>query len=509
MRVRFLLPIAACIVALAGCDSNVSNGPAPDAIQPKLGLQAWTYRDLPLTGAIQKAADLNIAYIEAFPGQKIGGDIEGEFHHTMPEDARKAVLDFAKDKGVKIVSYGVVGGKDEAEWNQIFDFAKAMNLEWISSEPPVDTLPLVAKLAKESGVKVALHNHPTPSTYANPAFTMKAIEPYGPEIGLCADTGHWARSGFDPLATLRECMDRVVALHFKDLNELGVKEARDVPWGTGTCDAAGMIAALRTAGFKGVALTEYEHSSPHLDDEVARCAEFFRAAVAAPIDDLIEGKVAPPGYSVDANQEWAEGRGNASEKWPSPEPLLKPDLSNAIFPEGAWTYEDGVLKGKGGAGDLWTKEDYGDFALSLEFRCGEKTNSGIFIRCSDIVNWLHNAIEVQILQGDEPDQKHVVGAIFDVMAPTRQLPIEPGEWNSMTIVARGSRIHVRLNGEDIIDMNLDDWTEPHKNPDGTPNKFEKAYKDMARSGRIGFQDHGDPIEFRNILIEKLPPPKQD
>ena len=33
--------------------------------------------------------------------------------------------------------------------------------------------------------------------------------------------------------------------------------------------------------------------------------------------------------------------------------------------------------------------------------------------------------------------------------------------------------------------------------------FAKAYRDMAREGRIGLQYHGDPVSFRNILIEKL------
>jgi hypothetical protein len=71
------------------------------------------------------------------------------------------------------------------------------------------------------------------------------------------------------------------------------------------------------------------------------------------------------------------------------------------------------------------------------------------------------------------------------------------------ITARNNNITVALNGEEITKMNLDDWTEPHKNPDGSSNKFDQAYKNMAREGRIGFQYHGNPIEFRNIRIEKL------
>jgi hypothetical protein len=62
---------------------------------------------------------------------------------------------------------------------------------------------------------------------------------------------------------------------------------------------------------------------------------------------------------------------------------------------------------------------------------------------------------------------------------------------------------VVLNGEQIIDMNLDLWKEAGKNPDGTKNKFKTAYKDMPREGHIGFQDHGQELWFRNLRIKKL------
>ena len=44
---------------------------------------------------------------------------------------------------------------------------------------------------------------------------------------------------------------------------------------------------------------------------------------------------------------------------------------------------------------------------------------------------------------------------------------------------------------------------PHKNPDGTPNKFKNAYKDMPLEGFIGLQYHGQPIAFRNLRIKPL------
>jgi hypothetical protein len=104
---------------------------------------------------------------------------------------------------------------------------------------------------------------------------------------------------------------------------------------------------------------------------------------------------------------------------------------------------------------------------------------------------------------DEAKSKGACGAIYDCLAPTKYMVKKTGEWNRYTITCKANKIYVVFNGEQIIDMNLDLWTEAHKNPDGTPNKFNAAYKDMPRVGHIGLQDHGDPIWFRNIKIKSL------
>ncbi len=217
----------------------------------------------------------------------------------------------------------------------------------------------------------------------------------------------------------------------------------------------------------------------------------------------------PPGYSTDAHAVFAPGRGKDSQRWPMPQPLFARDLSNAEMQPGAWAFNaEGVLAptraaGAPAKGDLWTKESYGDFVVALEFRTTEKSNSGVFLRSSDIVNWLQNSIEIQILQGDEDKPVHLVGAVFDVAAPGRQVPITAGEWYRTVITSKGNTLTVVLNGEELNKVNLDEWKDAGHNPDGTANKFTKAYKDMARSGRIGLQDHGTPIEFRNLLVERL------
>jgi len=186
------------------------------------------------------------------------------------------------------------------------------------------------------------------------------------------------------------------------------------------------------------------------------------------------------------------------------EDVVADDLSNCTFNPGSWTVEDGVLTRKGG-GDTWTKAKYGDFILDLEFKVDKGTNSGVFFRTANIKDPVQTGIEVQIYDshGREKPRKHDCGAIYDVQEPSVNAVKPPGEWNRMTIMAKGSKISIVMNDKQIIDINLDDWPEAHKNKDGSPNKFNTAYKDTARVGAFGFQDHGKSVWYRNIRVKKL------
>jgi hypothetical protein len=52
-------------------------------------------------------------------------------------------------------------------------------------------------------------------------------------------------------------------------------------------------------------------------------------------------------------------------------------------------------------------------------------------------------------------------------------------------------------------MDLDEWTEPNRRPDGSEHEFDVAYRDHPRYGHIGLQDHGSPCRYKNIKIKPL------
>jgi len=171
-----------------------------------------------------------------------------------------------------------------------------------------------------------------------------------------------------------------------------------------------------------------------------------------------------------------------------------------------WAVKDGTITNlaKGG-GMLATIDRFGNFALSMEFKVTPHANSGVFFRWAVLGDPVQRGIEIQILDsyGVEKPGKHDCGAIYDCLAPRKNACQPAGEWNKMVLTCRNSLIWIDMNGKRIVYMNLDRWTTPHMNPDGSRNKFRIAYKDMAREGHIGLQDHGHKVWFRNIKIKPL------
>jgi hypothetical protein len=192
----------------------------------------------------------------------------------------------------------------------------------------------------------------------------------------------------------------------------------------------------------------------------------------------------------------------------------------AIPNKNSWTVEDGTLARKGGGnlwcvttcqkggGDLWTVNQYGDFSLDLEFKISPHCNSGVLFRIpklnpNDLLWWQNGVLEMQILDSCDvakPDF-HDAGALYDMLPPSKNAIRKPGQWNRATITAVGSKIVFVMNGQRVIDTDLGLWTEAHKNPNGTSNKFAMPIKDCPRRGCIFLQDHGFPVWYRNIYIK--------
>jgi hypothetical protein len=184
-------------------------------------------------------------------------------------------------------------------------------------------------------------------------------------------------------------------------------------------------------------------------------------------------------------------------------------------PKAHWVVDDAVITLKdrtdgalNNADYLWTKETYGNFILELEFQvCEGYTNSGVFLRTSDLDDPVYTGIEVQVSNShgrEKLSRGGTAGAIYDCLAPTENRVKKPGEWNRYRITCNDNLITVELNGKKTLTMDLDRWTLAGKNPDGSPNKYRKPLEKFARVGHVGLQDHGRPVWYRNIRIKRLP-----
>jgi sugar phosphate isomerase/epimerase len=246
----------------------------------ELGMQSYTFHRFTFAETLDKLQSLGLEYIEVYYGQKLGQEFGDQvMDYKMSPETQKKVLDLAKSKNVKIEASGVVICENETEWEQLFNFAKSMGIKIITCEPRPEHLDFVEQLADKHHIDVAIHNHPQPSNYWNPALLMEALSGRSERMGVCADVGHWKREGLDPVKSLQQVSGRLKSLHFKDIKayEEGDKEQHDVIWGTGICNVPEMLKVLRETGFNGLMSIEYEYNWDNSVPDIKKCIEFLNS----------------------------------------------------------------------------------------------------------------------------------------------------------------------------------------------------------------------------------------
>ncbi|MDB5350668.1 MAG: hypothetical protein JWN86_1915 [Planctomycetota bacterium] len=150
-----------------------------------------------------------------------------------------------------------------------------------------------------------------------------------------------------------------------------------------------------------------------------------------------------------------------------------------------------------------------NFVLALDFKISPKCNSGVFVKTAPLTprpgkDVGFNGIEIAI-DATPTEGLHTTGAIYDLVA-TKVNAMKPvGEWNHLQITCDRSRIKVEVNGREVSRLDLDEWTEKNKRPDGSAHKFDVAYKNHPRKGFIGLQDHGSDCWYKNIKLRPLGP----
>ncbi|MBN2485122.1 MAG: sugar phosphate isomerase/epimerase [Bacteroidales bacterium] len=251
----FLGIVMLSLFSVQSCSSQKQPG---NDIQ--LAVQAWSFRNFTFQEAVKQAAQIGFRHIEMFPGQKISEGTEGNTHFGMSEESRELVKSILKENNIKLVQYGVVSCNSKEEWVQLFEFCKAMGVETINSEPEFSDFILLDSLTQAFNINLAVHNHATGTRYWDPQIVLDQIEGKNPRIGVCADNGHWMRSGLDPVESLKKVEGKLITMHIKDMSEFNNLEAHTVAFGTGVLDGKKLIDELKRQGFSGIITVENEYN---------------------------------------------------------------------------------------------------------------------------------------------------------------------------------------------------------------------------------------------------------
>lgn len=497
-KVKFAYAVLALFVYVC----FLANANAASEEHWRLGMQAYSFNRFTFFEAVDKTRALGLKYIEAYPGQQLSKEKPYvKTNQNMSAQDKNQMLQKLREAGVKLVNYGVVDlPNDEAQCRKVFNFAREMGIETIVSEPPEEAFELIDKLCQEYEINVAIHNHPKPSYYWNPDTVLKVCQGRSKRIGACADTGHWMRSGINPLEAVKKLKGRIISLHFKDLNEFGNRDAHDVIWGTGAGDAKAILTELGRQNFKGVFSIEYEHNWLNSMPEIAGCVSYFERTAA---------ELGQTDWQWIFNGEDLTG-------WDG-DPLL-------------WSVKDGAIRGqttvaqpaRGNTFLIWRGGKLKDFEMKFKFRI-ENGNSGVQYRSKDLGNWVVSGYQAEVENNpgkvgylyhekgrgrmanvgefmvvDEDGNKNVISKVADRDELIKVGYYKEKDWNEYRIIAQGNHLIHYLNGYQTIEIVDNDRLT---NPDD-PNDLEGA----AREGILALQIHSGPpmvVEFKDIRFRQF------
>jgi len=183
------------------------------------------------------------------------------------------------------------------------------------------------------------------------------------------------------------------------------------------------------------------------------------------------------------------------------------DVSKPAEDGVVWSVTDGVLRGSDPRGTwLVSKDEFSDFVLEFEWRLGDRGNSGCGLRFPEAGDPAFDGLELQMVDpryyGDaQMPAAELTGGLYRAVAPSEQL-FKPNDWNKYSVTCRGPQMSVELNGQQILDVNLDEQTKPALRHDGSE---APPLKDRPRRGHIGFQElsRSGHVEIRNARIKTL------
>jgi sugar phosphate isomerase/epimerase len=188
--------------------------------------------------------------------------------------------DALQDNGIKLFQYDGGLTEDMDDNRKKMEWAKAQGFKCIMCAPPYAALDGISRLVEEYDLYAGIHNHgPTDKLYKTTEQCWNAIKDQHPNLGMCADVGHFWRAGVDPVNALETFGDRVHNIHMKDQMEVGGKEQGII--GEGNMDIPALLRTLKKINYNGPMCIEYEmhpeNPVPGLKASLANLREMCQA----------------------------------------------------------------------------------------------------------------------------------------------------------------------------------------------------------------------------------------
>jgi L-ribulose-5-phosphate 3-epimerase len=228
--------------------ANASVNPANDW---HLGVALWTFHTVPFSQSLNLVDSTGLKYIEPNTFHNAGPELKDSAIFKLSPAGIDTIKSMIDRHGLICRSIYIVGDNTIASWKHQFDIAKQLGVQFVTTEPPLNMWDSIDSLAGAYGIKVAIHEHwRGMSHYWNPDTTLMAIKGH-PNFGVCADLGHWPKSGINPLDAVKKLSGHIIAVHLKDIATYNNPKLVDVPVGTGIVDFPAIFQELKRQGFTG------------------------------------------------------------------------------------------------------------------------------------------------------------------------------------------------------------------------------------------------------------------
>ena len=265
-----------CLLAVSfiGCAESSKKTQDQNA-EWNIGVALYSFNRFSFADALDKADSAGVNYVEGFSFHNMGKEFNDKTMAAMTDEDISKLKEMLSAKKLEMQSMYVSGAKNEADWKYYFELAKAMNMQHLVAEPEKESWDMLDSLAGIYKIKIAIHEHAKgKSLYWHPDSVIAAMKDH-PNFGVCADLGHWERSGLNPVECLKKLEGNILGVHLKDIHQSNNPDANDVVIGKGVINFPAIIDEFKRQQFKGVIHVECEHKMENNLAEVIAGKKYF------------------------------------------------------------------------------------------------------------------------------------------------------------------------------------------------------------------------------------------